>query len=127
MRKNLACYVIVFLCVALAASSLASAHTRAAVVADTDRSAKAADVSQGTLTIQRLLQSRLEWTRQLVRALRFLDLPPTPPGNGTNTIIDEPDPAGYGDNPGSEERESDDADPPTDVDDNETPHAVQAG
>ena len=116
MRKKLA-YGIVVVLVAFAASTLASAQTRSAVVADGDRSAKAADSSsQGTLTLQRLLQSQLRWTRQLARALRFLDLPPAPPGNGTHTIIDEPDPAGNtGDSPESGDQE--DQPPPTNDED----------
>ncbi len=101
MRKKLARYGIVVLLVALGARTLASALTVPAGVSDGDSSAKATDSSsQGTLTLLRLLQSQLRWTRQLARALRFLDLPPAPPGNGTHTIIDEPDPAGYtGDSP----------------------------
>ena len=103
MRKKLARYGIVAVLVAVGASTLAPAETRSAVVADGERSAKTADSSsQGTLTIQRLLQGRLGWTRQLARALRFLDLPPVPPNNGTNTIIDEPDPAGYNGDPAPE-------------------------
>jgi hypothetical protein len=93
MRKKLAWYGVVVVLVAFSASTLASA--RSAVAADTDRSVKVTDSSsQGTLTMQRLLQSRLEWTRRLARALRFLELPPASPVNGTHTIIDEPDPAG---------------------------------
>jgi len=99
MRKKLARYgvfVIVLVAFFFFANSLASARTRSAVVADPVRSVKVADASpQGTLTVQRLLQNRLEWTRQLARALRFLDLPPASPVSGTFTIIDEPDPAGY--------------------------------
>ena len=97
MRKKLARYgiVVILVLVAFAASSLAFAHTRSAVVADGERSAQAADSSsQGALTVLRLLQSRLGWTLQLARALRSLELPPAPPFNGTLTIIDEPDPAG---------------------------------
>ncbi len=120
MRKKLAWYGIVVVLVALVASTLASAQTRSAVVADGERSAKAADSpSRGTLTIQRLLQSRLEWTRQLARALRFLDLPPAPPGNGTNTIIDEPDPAGFTGGPTPEAGDREDQGPPADVSEDE--------
>ena len=125
MRKKLALYGIVVVLVAFAASTLASAQTRSAVVADGERSVKAADSSQRTLTIQRLLQSRLRWTRQLAKALRFLDLPPAPPTNGTNTIIDEPDPAGYGDQ--REEGESEEEGPPDHVEDDDGPHTVQLG
>ena len=126
MRKKLALYGIVAVLVVFAASTLASAQTRSAVVADGERSVKAADSSQGTLTIQRLLQSRLRWTRQLAKALRFLDLPPAAPANGTNTIIDEPDPAGYGDRP-PENGESDGDGPPADVDDDGSPPLVPLG
>ena len=117
MRKNLALFGIVVLLVAFAATTLASARTHSAVVAGGERSAKAADPSQGTLTIQRLLLSRLEWTRQLVRALRFLDLPPAPLGIGTNTIIDEPDPAGHSGGPTPETGEQEEDGPADDVDD----------
>ena len=118
MRKKLAWYGIVVVLVAVAASTLASAQTRSAVVADGERSATAADSSsQGTLTIQRLLQGRLGWTRQLARALRFLDLPPAAPGNGTNTIIDEPDPAGHTGEPAPEAGDPDEEAPPTELTD----------
>ena len=117
MRRKLAVFGIVVLLVALAASTLASAQTRSAVVAGGGRSAKAADSSQAALMIQRLLLSRLGWTQQLARAFRFLDLPPAPPGNGTNTIIDEPDPAGHSDDPTPERGEQEDNGPPTDVSD----------
>ena len=114
MRKKLAWYgvVVVLVLVAFSASTLASA--RSAVAADTDRSVKVTDSSsQGTLTMQRLLQSRLEWTRRLARALRFLELPPASPVNGTHTIIDEPDPAGREGESPPEEGEPGEENPPT--------------
>jgi len=117
MRKNLALFGIVVLLVVFAASTLASARTPSAVVAGGERSVKAVDTSHGTLTIQRLLRSRLEWTRQLVRALRFLDLPPAAVGVGTNTIIDEPDPAGHSGDPTPETGEQEERSPPADVND----------
>ena len=119
MRKKLARYGIVVI-LAFAASTLSFAHTRSAVVADGKRSAKAADSSsQRNLTVLRLLQSRLGWTRQLARALSILDLPPAPPGAGTHTIIDEPDPAGDAPpKPGEGEGQ----DPPMNDDDNPPSH-----
>ena len=126
MRKKLALIGMVVILVAFVASTLASARTVSAVVASGERSAKAADSSsQGTLTIQRLLRSRLGWTRQLARALRFLDLPPD---NGTNTIIDEPDPAGYSGDPAPKAGDREEEAPPTDVsDDNGLDGLQQAG
>ena len=127
MRKKLALYGIVILLVAFAASSMASAGSRSAVVADAKRSARVSDVSPGTaLTIHRLLQTRLGWTRHLVRTLGFLDLPPAAPANGTQTIIDEPDPAGYGDQSEDSSGNSDDT-PPTDVDEEQSNVTVQLG
>ena len=119
MRKKLAWYGIVVVLVAFVASTLASAQTRSAVVADGERSAKAADSSsQGTLTILRLLQSRLGWTRQLAIALRTLDLPQVPPSGGALTIIDEPDPAGLdGDVPLPPRDDQEDQEPPISDDD----------
>ncbi len=115
MRKILALFGVVVVLVAFVASTPASAKTRSATIAGGERSAKAADSSSpGALTIQRLLRSRLEWTRQLVRALRFLDLPPD---NGTNTIIDEPDPAGFSGDPAPEAGDQEEEGPPTDVSD----------
>ena len=127
MRRKLALYGIVILLVAFAASSMASAGSRSAVVAGAERSARVADVSPGTaLTIHRLLQTRLGWTRHLVRTLGFLDLPPAAPVIGTQTIIDEPDPAGYGDQSEEHSDNSDDT-PPTNVDEEESNAAVQLG
>ena len=124
MRKKLAWYGIVVLLVALGASTLASAHTRPAAVADGESSAKATDSSsQGTLTLPRLLQSRLRWTRQLALALRFLELPPPAPSVGTLTIIDEPDPAGVKDEPLPETGDEEDQGPP-DLIDEETPLTI---
>jgi hypothetical protein len=107
---------------------MASAGSRSAVVADAERSARVADVSPGTaLTIHRLLQTRLGWTRHLVRTLGFLDLPPAAPAIGTNTIIDEPDPAGYGDQSENESNDSEDETPPSDVDEDPSNGSVQFG
>ncbi len=123
MRKKLARYGIVVI-LAFAASTLSFAQTRSAVVADGERSAQAADSSsQGALTVLRLLQSRLGWTRQLARALRSLELPPAPPFIGTLTIIDEPDPAGVKDEPLPENGEEEDQAPPDLIDD-ETPLSI---
>ena len=121
MRKKLAWYGIVVILVAFAASTLASAQTRSAGVASSERTARAtAPSSQGTLTLQRLLQSRLEWTRQLARALRFLEQPPATPGVGTHTIIDEPDPTGSkGELPPDPEEEDVGEEPPNEI--NDTP------
>lgn len=118
MRKKLARYGIVVILVAFAAITLVSARTGSAGVVEAERSARAVDSSsQATLTLRSLLQSRLGWTRQLLRALRFLDLPPAPPSFGTHTIIDEPDPAGYsGDPPPPEEDEQDGREPPAVID-----------
>ena len=127
MRKKLALDGVVVVLLAFAVSTLASAETRSAVVGDGVRSVKAADTSRGTLTIQRLLQSRLEWTQRLVRALRFLDLPPAAPANGTNTIIDEPDPAGYGEDEPPDGESAEVETPPSDVSEDGGSGTVQLG
>jgi hypothetical protein len=125
MRKKLAWYGVVVVLVAFSASTLASA--RSAVAADTDRSVKVTNSSsQGTLTLQRLLQSRLEWTRRLARALRFLELPPASPVNGTHTIIDEPDPAGREGEPPPEEGEPGEDNPLTAMEVDDGPGGPQA-
>jgi hypothetical protein len=56
--------------------------------------------ARGSITIHRLLRSRLEWTLRVTRALRLLEQP-SPPTSlpGMLTIIDEPDPTGRSDNP----------------------------
>jgi hypothetical protein len=124
MPKKLALYGIVVLMLALVASSAASARTRS-TVAPAETSAKAA-TTQGSLTLHRLLQGRLEWTRKLSRALRFLDERPAAPENGTHTIIDEPDPAGYGDGQGSEDGDQEEL-PPKDVDGDEARQSQSVG
>ena len=71
MRKNLALYGIVILLVAFAASSMASAGSRSAVVADAERSARVADVSPGTaLTASVLAMPVLSSTASVVRTWR---------------------------------------------------------
>ena len=129
MRKKLALFGVVVVLVAFAASTLVSAQTRSGMARGGARTVKAAeaDVAQGTLTIQRLLQNRLEWTRRLARALSALDRAPAPPANGTNTIIDEPDPAGYDDEDRPEEDDPEEDAPPMTETSEDAPGSVQAG
>ncbi len=128
MRKRIVFLGVVVLIIGLVASTAASARTRSTAGTPSERTATVADSdsSRGPVTVQRLLQARLELTRRLVLALRFLDQPPGA-GNGSHTIIDEPDPAGFGDNPNPEQGDPEDAPPPDSVDDeNDGAGSIQA-
>ena len=56
-------------------------------------------------------------TRRLARAVRFLEQPAAPK-NDSHTIIDEPDPAGFGDDKNPERGDDEEAPPPSGVGDN---------
>ena len=95
MHKRIAIIAVV---VALAAGSLVSAGSRSKAPTPRKGGTTVTDAGRGSLTIQRLLEARVDWIRQLSRSLRTLDGPPAElqgSGNRTLTIIDEPDPTGY--------------------------------
>jgi len=95
MRRSIAlCGIAV--AIALLASSLALPAERAA-----DRTSgqatelRVATAAPVATSIHRLLRGRLQWTLRLTRALRLVEQAPEPqPTYGTQTIIDDPDPAG---------------------------------
>ena len=95
MRKSTPLCAIA-IAVALLASSLALPADRAADRGHGDAARlRAATSAPVGMTIHRLLKSRLLWTLQMSRALRLLEQEPEPqPVYGTQTIIDDPDPAG---------------------------------
>lgn len=137
MRNRIALSFVVtmvtfgFLLVSVSASAQAATRSaenpRSAKSARSERPAtSASDTASGPITVHRLFQARLELARRVALALRLLDQP-AEPKNGTHTIIDEPDPAGFGDDPSPELGEAEDDLPPGSVDDDDDgPVGLQA-
>jgi len=94
MRKRMAFHVVAIL-LALVVGTLA---LPAASSARTTEGTTVARQVQGPITVQRLLNGRIDWALRLARALRALDPNPAaqPGGFDIESITDEPDPVGLG-------------------------------
>ena len=95
MRKKTVLYGIA-IALALVASTLALPAPRSSDAGPADAALRAPLAqTPGPITVHRLLRDHLDWTLRLVRTLGLLQPTPAPDVSyGTNTIIDEPDPAG---------------------------------
>jgi hypothetical protein len=99
MRKKSALYGIAVALV-LVASTVALPAPRSANDAQSDvELVRPTAQTTGPITFHRLLRERLDWTLRLSRTLRLLQPTVMPESYGTNTIIDEPDPAGRAQDP----------------------------
>jgi len=92
MRKRMAFHVVVIV-LALLVGTLALPATSSAKSSDETTVARQ---SRGPITVQRLLNGRIDWALNLARALRVLDPNPAsqPGGFDIESITDEPDPVG---------------------------------
>jgi len=93
MRKRLAFHVIVIV-LALLVGTLALPAPSSAKATDETAVAR----QTGPVTVQRLLNGRIDWALRLARTLRALDANPAsrPGGFDIESITDEPDPVGIG-------------------------------